>query len=169
MAEVVEKARPSDEKYAALVVENELARYAEPSNPSKVPDQLPEVSSVSAPAVLVKPAPVRSVKYSELIPITGEYRVVEVAFPTSVLPDKVVEASEAEDVALKDPSVRPLYRVDPVGAKLPTPPILSIDPADVVPIPTKFEKYDLPDTSKMLASVAVALEPIMITSDVSVG
>ena len=48
-------------------------------------------------------------------------------------------------------------------------PIEKILPADVVATPTKFEKYDLPETSKILVSVVVALVPIKITFEVFVG
>ena len=60
-AEVVDHASPRPEKYEAEVVENEFARYAEPSRPSNVPVQLPVVSSVSALPVTVRPEPVMSV------------------------------------------------------------------------------------------------------------
>ena len=42
-------------------------------------------------------------------------------------------------------------------------------PAVVVPMPTVFEKYDLPATSKILVSVEVTLLPIMSTLAVFVG
>ena len=50
--------------------------------------------------------------------------------------------------------------IDPKESKL---------PGEVVPIPTVFEKYDLPKTSKILVRVPVADEPTIRTSEVSVG
>lgn len=83
--------------------------------------------------------------------------VVEVAF-----------ANIADDVDVRDPSVRAEYRVEPLDAKFATLPIENIVPGEVVAMPRVLEKYDLPKTSKMLVSVAVALDPIMRTSEVSV-
>lgn len=74
-----------------------------------------------------------------------------------------------EDVAMSEPSASGLYIVEPVGAKLATPPIERSEPADVVAMPTQLEKYDFPATSKMLLSVEVDPAPTMMTFEVLVG
>ena len=62
------------------------SRYAEPSIPSKVPVQAPVRSRVRAPAVFVRPEPVRSVKVSAFRP-----KLVVVAFVEEALVAKIEE------------------------------------------------------------------------------
>ena len=71
---------------SALVVENELARYAEPSRPSKIPVQSPVASSVSEPPELVRPVPRSEVKRELLKKSEPTPNMpVVVAFPTIVV------------------------------------------------------------------------------------
>ena len=124
--------------------------YQVPSCESKVPDQLPVRSRVSAPAVFRRPEPVRSVKVSALTLIPE----VNVARP----PKRPVP------VAVKFASFKsPEKRAEPWRASL------NAEDADVVAIPSVLEKYEVPNTSRMLFAVLVALAPKMSVSEVSVG
>jgi len=65
-------------------------------------------------------------------------------------------------VPTKYPAVAEFPRTDAPSTE-------SLAYGEVVPMPTLFEKYDLPNTSKILVSVAVALLPMITTSEVSAG
>jgi hypothetical protein len=113
-------------------------------------------------------------KSVEARPVIARFVVVAfvvVAFPTTTkLPLIVDDASDKNPEA----SVEiPVTARVPVAVTFPAmyalPCTDSFSNGDVVAIPTLLEKYDLPDTSNIDASVAVALLPTTTTSVVSVG
>jgi hypothetical protein len=97
--------------------------------------------------------------------------LVVVAPPTTTKLPLIVE-----DAADKNPDAsvdNPVTASVPVAVRFPAiyalPCTDNFSNGDVVAIPTLLEKYDLPETSKIDASVDVALLPTTTTSVVSVG
>jgi hypothetical protein len=118
---------------------------------------------VSVPMVAVPVKRFVELAYDVEMPVVDAYaevkRLRSVASPTFETENNVVVA-----LAVDDPMAKSTVFVSPLFAWTD-----SFAKGDVEPTLRIFEKYDLPNTSRMLSAVDVELRPMITTSETSVG